>query len=246
MAKFVRSCPTCSAVLPYSSYKNLWRANNSGVSCADCSRTMPRKPKLDKWSRLCPSCQISIKYANQHYMKRAETRNALCASCTASSYPGHAQTEETKAKIKKNHKKPWTGTGGHWIGKKRSKETCDKLREAFSTRLLSRFGGSLKYNPAAIDLFSNLESQFGWDGIYATKNSGGEFRVAGLGYYVDYYEPNLNWVIEYDESYHSKPKQQAKDLLREVAIVDLLKCKFIRISHTDDASCIHQKIKEVL
>ena len=45
-------------------------------------------------------------------------------------------------------------------------------------------------------MFEQLEKEFGFDGIYATKNNHGEFYVKELGYWVDYYEPNLNLVID--------------------------------------------------
>ena len=34
--------------------------------------------------------------------------------------------------------------------------------------------------------FEQLEKEFGFDGIYATKNNGGEFYIKELGYWVDY------------------------------------------------------------
>jgi very-short-patch-repair endonuclease len=63
---------------------------------------------------------------------------------------------------------------------------------------------------------------------FATKN--GEFFVSDLGYFVDYYEPNLNIVIEYDEPKHYNVDNslKKKDLIRMNEIKSKLKCKFYR------------------
>ena len=74
--------------------------------------------------------------------------------------------------------------------------------------------------------------------------NGGEFYIKELGYWVDYYEPNLNIVIEYDEFAHRR--KQKKDVKRQQQIETLLKCKFVRIAETDDVQNIITKIKEVL
>ena len=77
-----------------------------------------------------------------------------------------------------------------------------------------------------------MESTLGWNGKYATKN--GEQKV--IGYFVDYYEPNLNVVIEWDDQSHFLlGKLKKKDLLRENNIKKELNCSFYRIKEVDFA-----------
>lgn len=65
--------------------------------------------------------------------------------------------------------------------------------------------------------------------VHAT--NGGEHHIKELGYFLDYYEPNLNLVIEWDEPshYYCGGKLTSKDKLRQEEIRHYLKCKFVRI-----------------
>lgn len=50
-----------------------------------------------------------------------------------------------------------------------------------------------------------------------------------MGYWVDYYEPNLNIVIEWDEKHHYINEElKNKDINRMNEIKEYLKCKFYR------------------
>ena len=71
-----------------------------------------------------------------------------------------------------------------------------------------------------------------WDGQHA--ENGGEYCIKELGYWVDYYEPTLNLVIEYDEPYHSRKINQIKDLARQKEIEEYLGCKFYRIKQGEE------------
>jgi len=56
-----------------------------------------------------------------------------------------------------------------------------------------------------------------------------------LGYFVDYYEPNLNIVIEWDENshYNIDGNLREKDKRREEEIKSYLKCKLLRIKENE-------------
>lgn len=77
--------------------------------------------------------------------------------------------------------------------------------------------------------FRKLELETGWDGIYHGK-SNKQFYLNELGYFVDYYEPTLNIVIEYDETKHYDKNWnlKEKDVIRQREIKNYLKCKFYR------------------
>lgn len=100
-----------------------------------------------------------------------------------------------------------------------SEETKQKRRER-------RKGlGPVWYNPVACSLFEEINSNLGWNGRHA--ENGGEQEVRG--FFLDYYEPILNIVVEYDEKHHQKPNRRRKDGFRQKMIKEALGCKFYRI-----------------
>ncbi len=98
-------------------------------------------------------------------------------------------------------------------------------REAMIRRML-KSGQFAGYNDLACDYFQWLNMWMGWEGKHAL--NGGEHTI--LGYWLDYYEPTMNMVIEWDEENHYRNnKLQEKDIQRQKEIVEELKCDFYRI-----------------
>ena len=90
-------------------------------------------------------------------------------------------------------------------------------------------GKYVNYNEKACVVFRRINKELKLNGIFATNK--GELSI--LGYSVDYYEPKLNLVIEWDEPHHYKEGQlREKDIIRQNKIERYLKCKFIRIKQT--------------
>ena len=56
---------------------------------------------------------------------------------------------------------------------------------------------------------------------------------ANFNYYVDFYLPELNLAIEYDEKQHYKPKHVKKDKNRQNYIEKQLGCDFLRINDSE-------------
>ena len=82
--------------------------------------------------------------------------------------------------------------------------------------------------------FSRLELDKKWDGIYYGKNNN-QYFIKNLGYFVDYYEPNLNIVVEYDEPRHYPyGKLKEKDIRRMNEIKNHLNCSFYRYNEKID------------
>jgi very-short-patch-repair endonuclease len=68
--------------------------------------------------------------------------------------------------------------------------------------------------------FDNLEQEYKWKGIR-------QYFIEELGYFVDYYEPTLNIVVEYDEPRHYKNgRLKSKDMKRMEEIQKYLGNKF--------------------
>jgi hypothetical protein len=86
------------------------------------------------------------------------------------------------------------------------------------------------FNRKSCEYFQWLNMQNGWRGQYAV--NGGEYFIKDLGYWVDYYEPKENIIIEWDEKHHYNAGGQLKkkDFDRMLEIRNHLKCRFIRIN----------------
>jgi very-short-patch-repair endonuclease len=70
--------------------------------------------------------------------------------------------------------------------------------------------------------FNQLEKENGWVGHR-------QYLIEHLGYFVDYYEPTQNIVVEYDEPRHYKSGMlREKDIYRMEAIKQHLGCQFWR------------------
>ena len=98
------------------------------------------------------------------------------------------------------------------------------MRESALNRIIQD-RGCISYNVKACAIFDEINREKGWNGQHALH--GGEKQV--IGYSVDYYEPILNIVIEFDEKFHSK--QIDKDISRQQKIIKYLGCKFYRIPY---------------
>lgn len=83
------------------------------------------------------------------------------------------------------------------------------------------------YNPSSIPLIEQYGCDNGYNFIHA--ENGGEYRVPGTPYFVDGYDPINNIVFEYDEKYHFSDKRRELDKIRQDEIIEVLRCKFIRM-----------------
>jgi hypothetical protein len=111
-------------------------------------------------------------------------------------------------------------------------ESKRKMRIAKALYIMRHAGKKIcpAFNEVACEYFNWLNKWNGWLGRYAT--NGGEYFVGKLGYWVDYYEPNENVVIEWDEykRHYKDGRLREKDIIRMTQIKEMLKCRFYRIN----------------
>lgn len=111
-----------------------------------------------------------------------------------------------------------------------------KMRIAMCRKIVqkSRVTGKIaNVNPRETEYFSSLERLTGWDGVFYGKNT--EQTLLEIGYFVDYYEPTLNIVVEYDEPKHYRcGKLRERDVVRMHNIKTSLKCRFFRFNEKDN------------
>jgi hypothetical protein len=158
---------------------------------------------------------------------------------------GKSHTEETKEKLRwpktEEHKKKlkisMKGKPSNRKGKPHTEESKRKMRISAIKRLESTYGSGFlpSYNKKESEYFLNLQSKMGWDGIFIGNNNR-QYYIDSLGYFVDYYEPTLNIVVEYDETSHYDKNWNLKerDVIRMNEIKQLLNCRFFRYNEVLD------------
>ena len=154
---------------------------------------------------------------------------------------GKKITPQTQEKINAARKKaketgftkdgrPYVVTWGRKKGYKVAPERLKNYRLGALKRIEARIGAGGQVNPnwntTAAKWFEELNVRYGLHGRHAA--NGGEHRIAELGYFLDYYVPELNLVVEWDESYHKKESE--KDIVRQSEIIKHLGCHFFRVS----------------
>lgn len=118
------------------------------------------------------------------------------------------------------------------LGKPHTEETKRKMRLSTLEYLKQQSGQIVpRYNRESIRYIEEYGKANNLHFMHA--ENGGEYFVSGLGYFLDGYDPINNVAIEFDEKHHFDANGQLKqpDIKREQQIVDLLKCKFIRIKY---------------
>lgn len=71
-----------------------------------------------------------------------------------------------------------------------------------------------------------------------------QYSIDSGKYRIDYYVPELELAIEYDENYHNN--QSYRDKIRQKYIKNKLNCEFIRISENDDCYTIFNKMLKIV
>ena len=176
---------------------------------------------------ICMNC--GKKFEECLNIKKQYSRRKFCSTkCFYSWSKAHpcVCTLETRLKLSTSR----LGRGKE----KRSEEFKQQCRIYAIKRIESRCGQAIpNYNSEACKLFNDLNRFTGWNGQHA--ENGGEFYISELGYWVDYYEKNLNLVLEYDEAghYNVDGTLKEKDAQRQKEITEFLDCKFIRIKEED-------------
>lgn len=217
---FIRCCPSCNNEIEYNTKYSVTRANKLNSSCRSCATR--HTPERIENSRIANSGEKNPMYGN--HSQQGEKNGMF----------GKHHTPESKQKQRVSNAKYWqgrerpTGKDTPMWGRRHSPETRAKQRRSAINKAAIRFINNKfvpSYNPKACLLFEQINVGMGWAGQHA--ENGGEFQV--LGYWVDYYEPNLNIVIEYDEKDHEKASRKEKDAFRQKEITEFLGCEFYRI-----------------
>ena len=147
------------------------------------------------------------------------------------------KTEEHKRKLAISLK----GNPSPLKGKHHTDEAKRKMRISAIKRITKyKFDGLSmcpNVNKKETDYFVKLENEKGWNGIFFGKdNKNQQYLIENLGYFVDYYEPEKNIIVEYDETLHYNKDWtlKEKDIKRQEEIIKTLHCKFYRYNEVLD------------
>ncbi len=222
---FSKPCPICFYQMRYRSLEALRNGIRHNSTCKQCHAS---KSSPDDLKRNCSVCQSIITHKTKFLRNRARKLDYPCRSCGGRGKipwnKGIPHTTETLEKISSSLK-----------GRTFDSDWTEKISKAHRIRLSEKLRGANRcprYNLVACRLFDEINASLGWNGQYGT--NGKEYYIKSLGYWVDYYEPNLNIVIEYDETHHKSVFHTIKDTKRQADIVKELNCKFYRIREGQD------------
>lgn len=178
--------------------------------------------------RNCPRCNKEVKHRNRHSWWFSKKHNRICVSCAKKGNvpwnKGIPHSEETLRKISQSLK-----------GRTFSKEWTDRISKAHRKRLSKRLRGQNRcprYNLTACKVFDEINEGLGLSGRHGT--NGGEFFVNGLGYWLDFYDKEVNVVIEYHERHHKRKKIQKRDERREREVKKVLGCRYFVIREDEN------------
>jgi len=237
----------------YSTYDVHVRCDDCGVAFITkwCRRTLRLKNgKKD----FCQSCKIKgdrnpmfgkdrselMKYVRSLALPSDMSRNFTPEQRNniSKSLIGRKQKQETidRRKATQLGKNPF-------LNKTHTKETRLVLRIKMIDRIEKIHGNiSVNYNENACKIFDLINKRFNINGVHAL--NGGEKKVCG--FFLDFYEPNINLAIEYYEKHHYNDKIIVRDKLRQDEIINELNCIFLIVSYKDSIDDILNKVQEII
>jgi very-short-patch-repair endonuclease len=206
------------------------------VECKVCAHKWPATPNGLKRGRTgCPVCGIKRRAEKKTHTHEQFIKDLLQINSNIKVIGRYikAQTKiEVSCKICDHHWRPKPCGLKNGLGCPR----CAKMRQGIGKNELEHF------TPYLHEI---LPDNYTTTPQYPVYN-----KVNGYNYFIDFYIPEENLAIEYDEEHHNRHKQ--KDNERQEYIESQLGCKFIRISdrefmkdhtHAKELLCEYVEIK---
>lgn len=225
--------------------------NGNLHSCLGQKRSKSTIKKMKEQHRTNPRMGMKGKTP---WNKGLTKENSKSVMKMAKANKGKVRTEEMKRNVSKSIKKGFKNGRKVWndgLKNPYSEETLKKMGVGSRKKFIRQMEEAGKiitpfYNNDACDFFTILNKRFKLKGVHA-KNKG-EHCIKELGYFVDFYEPTLNIVIEWNEKRHYfQGRLTPKHLNRQSMIKKKLKCSFINIKEsTFDLEKSLSKIEKVI
>lgn len=241
----IRRCPACGHILIYKSKRGYFNCKKRNSLCGRCAT----KKRINEHGNPLPY-KGGIKLTDDH-KRKLSVAGVYRHKKYKHPMKGRSHTKECIERVKLK----MTGKGNPMYGKRHTEETRKKISETRKLKKIpgptmsvdglkrlrqkrikeieiDRYNGNQiipSFNKKSCLFFDLLEKELGWNGHYATKNR--EYHIKELGYFLDYYEPTKNIVVEWDERrhYNVDGTLKEKDRVRQKQIEDFLRCKVLRI-----------------
>jgi len=201
------------------------------LKCAALATTEQREETcLKKWGFRNPrshpdiTSQIKdtclLKYGETTNLKCKETKDKIKFTClTKYSFENPNQSKEVREKIKQTCKEKFGFDS--WSKTPQGRELFRTTR----SNILKNSNGKPFTGFIESDFFNILKQRFSHINI--------ENQKSCIGYFLDFYFPDYNIVLEFDEEYHNLQYMKEKDKIRQNEIENYLKCSFVRIKKSD-------------
>ena len=132
-------------------------------------------------------------------------------------------TSEWKRNIAIGHK-----NSKIWKTSMNTSEYKEKHRQKM-IRLIKENKSKVGYNHKACDVFDFINQKLQWNGLHAKNGKEQSVDV----FFLDYYVPDLNIAIEWDERHHKKPSRHRGDWIKQKIVIEKLGCEFYRVDETN-------------
>lgn len=203
--KWIRKCPQCNGEIYYNDIYNRNRSFKENKQCKSCCKIGDKNGRFGKGFLISGIKHPMYKkhHSDKSKLQMSLKRKKYCLTHPELNPSKRADVNAKKSILLTGKNNPMWGKCGNknpmW-GKhfKHSDETKKQMRIRRINEIIDKHGFCFpNFNKKSIEYFKSLEKENGWNGIYIGKNK--EYLIENLGYFVDYYEPNLNIVVEYDE-----------------------------------------------
>lgn len=207
--------------------------------CKSCNRDVSFHKYSTGYRKFCSQkCQLEYAHScvtGESYKKMAQTNTGrkrplgtgrrISEGKLKSNY---VHSPETRKKMSDNN---WM-KGKNKFNDDRIMDLSKKLR-VIHTKRYEELGVVPSYNIAACKFFDYFNDYLGVSGQHAMNF--GEYRIPELGYYLDYYCPELKLIIEWDEKQHFfNGELKEKDVKRQDGIQQQFpNYSFLRIKESD-------------
>lgn len=179
-----------------------------------------------KYSKTCFICGNVIFYKTKGSYWANKNKNAPCWKCDRKIHSKRLQGRERspfsdkwKKNIAESHKKSEV-----WKMSMNTPEYKEKHRQKM-IKMIKENKTTTAFNKNACKVFDFINQKLGWNGQHGMN---GKEKVVDV-FFIDYYEPNLNIAVEWDESHHHKKHIRQKDGFKSKIVMETIGCQFYRI-----------------
>lgn len=225
------------------------------------------KRKRDKIRKAMSLARIGMKFSKEHCKNISKNHNSWNKGLTkdnsmrVKNNGNRIKKALNKIEYKKCRKNVFCGKNNPMYGRspwnkgenKNNNETLRKasIKQRISTiNYIKKSKGQIspRYNRKSCQFFDEINHRFCLNGFHA--ENVGELYLKDLGYFLDYYEPTLNLVIEWNEKrhYNSDGSFKQRHIDRQKEIQNHLHCTFINIDERNfefKKELIMNRIKEI-